>query len=631
MRLATVCSGIGVAELAAADVWGDEHELVFACEIDKFARASFSANHTIAPGQFHISVDDNPLNLYKKSFPYTVDFYLKSTKKLTKAQKKYFQLDVPTLRTLRLIAKKVPKFSAFSNVLTDEFLERYKGLVDILVGGTPCQNFSLAGLRQGLEGKTGILIWEYFRIVKALMPPVFVWENVKGFISDKKGKTLKDFLEVFRSIGYHCHYQVVDTKDYGVPQHRERIYIVGFLDVDAYYRFSFAPKQKLTKRLKDVLETDVDEKYYLSAKMIDYFQKNSAKNRQKGNGFSFTPTSEENIAKTLTNPALNRMDETYVLVNQLNPNYKSQCNTIHNINKEFPTLCAGTHGYASGYIQENGVIGMLDIKGNEQNRRVYGVDGVAPTLNAMQGDMREPKIMVHSANCKGYEEACEGDSINLKNLKSKTRRGRIGKGVANALETSMQQVVFTPMIRQKSQSGVRYREDCGTLSATGNRADMTVVEPLIYDDYNGRFSQDGTAYSLTSKCGAGSRRSGQKVIEPKIFAMRGRNPDNPTSRKSGLPTVQCLEENAQGISNTLTTVQKDNLVSQMENRLRRLTPRECLRLQDIPDSFKQVISDSQLYKQAGNAKSRNVVIMLFRQIKRALKPTDYHRTSLFQF
>lgn len=279
MRLATVCSGIGVAEMAAMEVFGEEHELVFACEIDKFARASFLANHTIAPGQFHISVDDNPLNLYKKSFPYTVDFYLKSTKKLTKAQKKYFQLDVPTLRTLRLIAKTLPKFSAFSNVLSDEFLERYRGLIDILVGGTPCQNFSLAGLRQGLEGKTGILIWQYFRIVKALMPPVFVWENVKGFISDKKGKTLKDFLEVFRSIGYHCHYEVVDTKDYGVPQHRERIYIVGFLDVDAYYRFSFAPKQKLTKRLKDVLETDVDDKYYLSAEMINFFKKKSFKSR----------------------------------------------------------------------------------------------------------------------------------------------------------------------------------------------------------------------------------------------------------------------------------------------------------------------------------------------------------------
>jgi len=542
MRLATVCSGIGVAELAAMNVWGGEHELVFACEIDQFARQTFEANHEIKPGQFHLSVDDNPLNLYKKSFPYTVNFYANaSKKKLTKAQKKCFSFDAQTQRTLRLIAKTLPKFQAFSNVLSDEFLQRYKGLIDILVGGTPCQNFSLAGLREGLEGKTGILIWQYFRIVKAIMPPVFIWENVKGFISDKKGKTLKDFLEVFRSIGYNCHYGVIDTQDYGVPQHRERIYIVGFLDVDAYYRFSFAPKVPLTKRLKDVLETDVDEKYYLSSEMVGWLKQHTAKHKAQGHGFEFSPKGEDDIGNCLR--AQSALAVTDNVIKQLNPNYVSQCNTIHDTQGVSPTLCAGTHGYAHGYI-----------------------------------------------------EADVGDSINIKFPKSETRRGgRIGKGIANALETSMQQVVVTPMIRQKSQSGVRFRNECGTLSASGNRADMTVAEP-------------------------------------KSVAMRGRNPDNPTSRKSGLPTVQRLEENTQGVSNTITTVQKDNLVQEQEFLLRKLTPRECLRLQDVPDSFKQVVSDSQLYKQAGNAKSRNVVIMLFKQIDLALhnRPCN-QRTSLFQF
>ena len=609
MRLATVCSGIGVAELAAMEVWGDAYELVFACEIDQFARQTFEANHEIKPGQFHISVDDNPLNLYKDSFPYTTKFY-------RTADGRRIKIDKYTKNRLKLIAKKRPKFKEFSNILTDEFLERYKGLIDILVGGTPCQNFSLAGLREGLEGKTGILIWQYFRIVKAIMPPVFIWENVKGFISDKKGKTLKDFLEVFRSIGYNCHYGVIDTQDYGVPQHRERIYIVGFLDVDAYYRFSFAPKVPLTKRLKDVLETDVDEKYYLSSSMVNFLKQHTVKHKAKGNGFEFSPKGEDDVGNCLR--AQSALAVTDNVIKQLNPNYVSQCNTIHDTQGVSPTLCAGTHGYAHGYIECNvgdsinikfpnsttrrgrvgkgianaletsmqqvvvtsikqeGIVGMLDIKGNDQIRRVYGVDGVAPTLNTMQGGNREPKIL------------------------------------------------------QKSQSGVRYRNECGTLSATGNRSDMTVVESIAFDDYNGNVNHDGIAYTLTCKCGSASNNNGQKILEPKIVAMRGRNPDNPTSRKSGLPTVQGLEENVQGISNTIYTVQKDNLVQEQEFLLRKLTPRECLRLQDVPDSFKQVVSDSQLYKQAGNAKSRNVVIMLFRQIDHALKGTTFNLFTAYR-
>jgi len=99
-------------------------------------------------------------------------------------------------------------------------------------------------------------------------PEIFIYENVKGMLSDKNGQTIKDFLQIFRESGYHCHYDVLNTKEHGVPQNRERVYIVGFKDVDLYHSFQFALKQKLTKRLKDVLEDDVDEKYYLSDRLI---------------------------------------------------------------------------------------------------------------------------------------------------------------------------------------------------------------------------------------------------------------------------------------------------------------------------------------------------------------------------
>jgi DNA (cytosine-5)-methyltransferase 1 len=130
-----------------------------------------------------------------------------------------------------------------------------------------------------------------------------------------------------RDIGYYCHYEVVNTKDYGVPQNRERVFLVGFLDHEAYHRFSFAPKQKLDKRLKDVLEDEANEKYYLKDSVIAQFNENTEK-------------------------AGGRVGDYFI-----------------------------------------NVIGLLDCKGTDQIRRVYGVYGIAATLTTMQGGNQEPKIL----------------------------------------------------------------------------------------------------------------------------------------------------------------------------------------------------------------------------------------------
>lgn len=222
MRIGTLFSGgLGAPEQALKQMCV-EHENVFACELDKFARINYEANHHVPDGHFHKDIND---------------------------------MDG----------------------------KQYAGNVDIIAGGSPCQDFSIAGLRAGVDGHRGQLIWQYFRIIDEVRPPVFIYENVKGMISDNGGRTLKDFLEVFRSIGYHCHAEVLNTKDYGVPQNRERIYIVGFLNHDHYHRFEYAPKMKLEKRLKDILESVVDEKYYLSKKMIAWLEKakRSTKNGNK--------------------------------------------------------------------------------------------------------------------------------------------------------------------------------------------------------------------------------------------------------------------------------------------------------------------------------------------------------------
>lgn len=214
MKIGTLFSGIGSPEQGAKRVYKNNLDLVFACEWDKYARESFKANYEIEDKHFHKDISD-----------------MDGT--------------------------------------------QYKDKIDILIGGSPCQDFSLAGLRKGIDGNKGILIYEYIRIIKEVQPPIFIYENVKGMLSDNNGRTIKEFVEAFREMGYHCHYEVLNTKDYGVPQNRERIFLVGFKDTEHYYNFSFAPKMKLEKRLKDVLEDDVDEKYYLSANSIARLKKSN--------------------------------------------------------------------------------------------------------------------------------------------------------------------------------------------------------------------------------------------------------------------------------------------------------------------------------------------------------------------
>jgi DNA (cytosine-5)-methyltransferase 1 len=257
INLLTLFSGIGSPEQGASRVY-DEVNLVAACEWDKYARESFKANYHIEDEHFHKDIND-----------------MDGT--------------------------------------------QYKGKVDILVGGSPCQDFSLAGLRAGVDGNKGILIYEYIRIIKEVEPPIFIYENVKGMLSDKKGKTIKDFVEAFRDMGYYCHYEVLNTKDYGIPQNRERIFLVGFKDVEHYYNFSFAPKIKLEKRLKDILENDVDEKYYLSNKMIKCLDKRV----EISKGYEFKPQIGDKVANCLTTRYGNYSTDTYLkVIGELDNNYR---------------------------------------------------------------------------------------------------------------------------------------------------------------------------------------------------------------------------------------------------------------------------------------------------------------------
>lgn len=228
--------------------------------------------------------------------------------------------------------------------------------VDLIMHGSPCQDFSVAGKQAGGDvgsGTRSSLMYETIRIVGKLRPKYVIWENVKNLLSAKHRHNFDAYLETMKALGYTNYYQVLNAKDYCIPQNRERVFTVSIRkDVDVGYKFP--EKQLLKLRLKDILEIQVDEKFYLSEKMIEGFKKHNAKHEAKGTGFIWKVRDTEGVASTLrANASLAPTDNTI------------KCEQV----------------------------GALDIKGMDCVKRVYSDEGLSPTLTDMQGGNRQPKII----------------------------------------------------------------------------------------------------------------------------------------------------------------------------------------------------------------------------------------------
>lgn len=154
---------------------------------------------------------------------------------------------------------------------------KYLGKIDLLVGGSPCQSFSMVGKRKGFEDTRGTLFYEFARLVKESQPKVFIYENVKGLINHDNGNTFEVIKSTFNELGYKYFYQVLNSKDYGIPQHRERIFVVGFRDPSMH--FCFPDPIELELKMQDFLEDFIDSKYYLKDKGVKFVT--SSKNRLK--------------------------------------------------------------------------------------------------------------------------------------------------------------------------------------------------------------------------------------------------------------------------------------------------------------------------------------------------------------
>ena len=304
------------------------HECVGFCEIDKYARASYKAIHNT----------EGEIELH----------------------------DITTV--------------------TDEEI-RNIGHVDVICGGFPCQSFSIAGSRRGFEDTRGTLFFEIARFADILKPKYLFLENVKGLLNHDRGNTFKTILGALDGLGYDTEWQVLNSKNFSVPQNRERVFIIGHL------------REGRTRRIFPIIR--------------------------------------ENAKSD------NQQSKIEIVGNTKNPNGTRQGtrSIVHSANGIVGTLTA------TDYKEPKQVaIPVLtpDRANKRQNGRRFKTDG-EPMFTLTAQDRHG--ILIKEATSQGYAEATVGDSVNLSHPNSKTRRGRVGKQIANTLLTGESQEVVEPDFR----------------------------------------------------------------------------------------------------------------------------------------------------------------------------------------
>ncbi|AFY74143.1 DNA-methyltransferase Dcm [Synechococcus sp. PCC 7502] len=252
---------------------------------------------------------------------------------------------------------------------------------DILVGGFPCQPFSIAGVSKhnslgndhGFEHPTqGTLFFEVARIIKDKRPRAFLLENVKNLVSHDQGKTFKVIKETLEELGYYIYYQVLDAAAI-LPQHRERIFIVGFLEPVA---FKFPVLPNLYPKIKDILETNVNDKYTLTDHLWQYLQNYAEKHRLKGNGFGYGLVNLESISRTLS--ARYYKDGSEILIPQKNKNPR----------RLTPRECARLMGFPETFK-----IVTSDTRAYKQFGNSIAVPVVQAIAQEMIASLQKPKIL----------------------------------------------------------------------------------------------------------------------------------------------------------------------------------------------------------------------------------------------
>lgn len=364
----------------------------------------------------------------------------------------------------------------------------------IMTYSFPCTDLSKAGKQLGMSRESGTrsgLLWEVERLLKETkeLPQILLMENVPDILSEKNRNDFYSWCDFLEKLGYTSKYAILNAKDYGIPQNRERCFMISWLGNNYYYDF---PKiMPLTKRLKDLLEKKVDKKYYLNNKAVTYITKRLGK------------------------------------YTQLCDNNTEYCKSA--------ITAKGNQNWTGNFIKCEHI---AQLSGNyESSNRVYSDNGLSSTINTMQGGNLEPKILENAYRF--YEQAFETVE------KNECENG----DTIDAFNKKVNKSGYSPTVT--------------------TRPDGFKTAILVYDGYNQSIRKDNsTVGTLTRNCGADLKRNGIGIIN-----------------------------NA---------------------KIRKLTPKECWRLMGFDDeSFsraEKVVSNSQLYKQAGNSIVVNVLMEIFRKL-----------------
>lgn len=492
MKVLELFAGIGACSKALERL-GIEHEIVDAVEIDKYAIASFNAIH---------GTNFEPQDISK----------------------------------------------------WDKYIE-----VDLIMHGSPCQDFSVAGKQAGGDigsGTRSSLMYETIRIVGKLRPKYVIWENVKNLLSAKHRHNFDAYLETMKALGYTSYYQVLNAKDYGIPQNRERVFTFSILG--EHKPFIFPEKQELEIRLKDLLDNEVEEKYYLKGYQI------------------------ENI-----------VNSNFAQKNKLIQE-KDVCDTL----------------LARDYKDPKCVqVGTLDMKGYDSMKRVYSDEGLAPTLTTMGGGNTEPKIITYeipqTVKVRKYPVNTEKLVVMLREQKQKLGLHNSVIGLKLDIPTTKVEHWFrqdSSFAIPDSELWVELKKILHIETDEFDESIMTFEEREgVFEKANRCYCEEGISPTLTSTS------ADEKVIT--AAAMRGRYNEEKVE--------QHIEISNREYANAITTVQKDSLIAN-DYRVRKLTPKECWRLMGFSDEdfekATKVNSNSQLYKQAGNSIVVNVLIEIFRNL-----------------
>lgn len=243
---------------------------------------------------------------------------------------------------------------------------------DILLAGFPCQPFSQAGLKKGFSDTRGTMFFEIERIISHKRPKAFLLENVKQLKGHDKGNTLSIIVSRLKALNYTVDYKVLRAADFGVPQNRERIYIVGFnksvFKIDKKFSFDYPIPQKTSTRLGNILEKDVDEKYTISDRLYQGHLRRKEEHKQKGNGFGFS-LFNENSPYTNTISARYYKDGSEILIDQ---------GKFKNPRKLTPRECARLQGFPEDFI-----IPVSDTQAYKQ----FGNSVAVPVVRAVAKNM----------------------------------------------------------------------------------------------------------------------------------------------------------------------------------------------------------------------------------------------------